>query len=243
MEKLRTVALRKSATALEKLAPGKKPRKLVDLVVDEVSLVDQPANEIEFAMLKRRDDGEEIVLTDVMGDIANAFERFSETIRVRMEKVLEEKPNAIVTLNALLLDADERAGASDLLDSVEKVFGPNPFPFPFRSRPYPFDMTKQEPTAPPVGKFDARMLWRAVTGAMGVPGTPDDVKKALQGVLDVLKPLIEASKGDDPKDDDPPAEYVPKADFDALKSDFEKFVEATTNAIQSLSPKPEEPKS
>jgi len=66
----------------------KKPRQLVGLRVHEISLVDKPANEIEFALIKRRKDqpmkdGERMVLPDVFAEASSSVAKALDCIAAR----------------------------------------------------------------------------------------------------------------------------------------------------------------
>ena len=199
-----------------------KPRKLVGLEVDEVSLVDSPANEEEFLLTKRNRTGtdtEEVILTDVFAEAVNSFDEVAKALAERldtMRKSDDEAQKKTTDLSGILANDDERTGLSDLLGAVEKVFGAHPTPFIFRQGPTPFPY-------PSAGmRFDAGRLRSAIEAAMKIEGLPDDAKKALETVLAALV----GKEGED----DTQKNYV-------TREEFEKFTTAATNAISALTPK------
>lgn len=222
--------------------PKRKPRQLVGLRVHEVSLVDKPANEIEFALLKRREndpmnDNDRMVLTDVFAEASSGVAKALDCIAARFvaAKAKDENKKKSLTLNDLLESDEDRSAAGELLDTFEKMFGVSPVNYAFRVMPLPATFDKQE-GAPMPSAFNARALWSMITAAARVPGTPDDVKKSFEDVLATLKPLVEASKGEGEGEPNPP-QFVGKAEFDALKKEFEEFVAATVAALRPAPPK------
>ena len=70
------------------LLPNEEKRRFTDLRVDEVSLVDSPANEEEFAIIKRQQ--EENMATEVKEEINKAKEK-DEKAEVEGEDVKKKK--------------------------------------------------------------------------------------------------------------------------------------------------------
>lgn len=214
--------------------PGssKKPRRLKSIRVDEVSLVDRPANEIEFLLVKRKEGGVEDDLAveeiekeaDTGGDfpeacaeVCSAIDAFAEILEKREEAIEPkrrhrrmEKGRPPVTIGDLVKE-NEIGDLDRVHRAIEKV-GRYGYPYGY---PSPYGYPGRRPGEEPYPVlFDPARLRRSIEAALKVPGIPDAVKKALQEILDAL--------GAEAKSDH------------VAKSEFEAFAIQTGQAIANL---------
>ena len=171
----------------------RKARRLTNLDVDEVSLVDKPANKQPFLIFKREE--AEPVEKDLLGaDIpvtsadlyADAAEILSKIHLAHASLAADiRKAGGDAAANVSLFDIvknDEVGHFSEMVDELEKVFGPIPHQIP-RSRPFP----SAGPAHSLPTEFSAARLVGSVRKALAVPGLPDHVKKPLESVLDSIE--------------------------------------------------------
>lgn len=200
----------------------KKPRKLENLDVDEISLVDNPANgEEDFLITKRDEEGDGMengdqdptqpsliegseTFSEIVGDACDKADDFTEALG-RVGGALKERVADVrkrgrrgvvksVSIDAVVKSV-EADGVLDLGDKVQAIKQQaDAAPLPTRS-PYPVPAAARPAAAP--AQFDSKMLWAAVKTWLAVPGTPDPIKKALQGVLDALGKMEGMTKVED----------------------------------------------
>jgi hypothetical protein len=207
----------------------KKLRRLMDLSVHEVSLVDSPANQKTFAkIIKRKEDDEEDEREEDEaeeegdGELTEKFETLCLEAAEKLEEVrgeLEKRTLKARTADGRtasdpvsfgdVLKADEFDSVASLLESVEKVFGAYPYPYPFRRSPYPG-------TDKPGMPFDPSKLKAALTAAMQLEGIPAEVKAAMEAVMAAMK------------------ESVGKSEDFVSKEEFDKFAVTVTETIEAV---------
>ena len=187
---------------------AKQLRRLLDLSVSEVSLVDSPATEKRFVkILKRKADeevveeveeeiaGEEEGLEDDDGKMekfevlclkaAEAVEEIRaelETRTLKLRSGSDRKPTDPVSFGDVL-KLEEFDSVASLLEATEKVFGPVPYDYPFRRGPYPNIETSSKAEV----DFDPEALKTAIMAAMKIVGIPVEAKTALEAIMEAMK--------------------------------------------------------
>lgn len=210
---------------------------MVDLAVDKVSLVDYPATEEEFLLLKRKEgaamptETEELVeeeiekqesadLADLFGSAAAELNAVVDALEARKaRKKPKGKDEEAKKAQEDFASPDEKQAFGELSAAVEKLIGFYGYPYPRPANFYPDPYFPYPRPYPLPQKFDPARLAQAITRVLAIPGIPDDVKEALQAVLE----LVEGGEKKKGLED-----YVTRAEF-------ENFVQAATQALQALS--------